>query len=323
MTSYNNPNPGSLREKDPMNPPASMQTILENANRDFLLQLAVEMDCKELPAPPPPSPEYRTAHICQPIDELSILTESDIAEPTERKFPNLDASAKRNVAFSHHSGSRNSPLRQVSRPIDVDPDSMRAPSPGRNCRRECAMLREPFSNRRVTLPDSSGRDRSSSASSLQGVPKSTSRHASPAFNMAYLRSTIHGIPTTTRGSIFRSPSESCSRPSLKGRQISSPIITDQPPSPTLFDFPRPVTPSTTSQSRSESMSTQSSEPLSTGELVSYFSDSEEEGKNSKRSSLSKKGSSEKGDSRGRSRRFRRRLSGTFAFLSCGTERSTS
>ena len=299
-----------------------MQSPSGKANREFLFQLAIEMDCKELPAPPPPSPEYRTAHICQPIDELLMLSKSDVAGQPERAYPTFETGVNKSVTYTHHSGSKNSPLRQVACQVDVDACNKKTPSPGRNRRRECSLLLDTFNNRHITLPDLSGRDRSLSASSLQGVSKSASRRASPAFNMAYLRSTIHGIPSTPRGgtsSTWRSPPQACSRPSLKGRQISSPIIFDQPPSPTLFDFPRPVTPSTTSKSRSESVSTHSSEPFRKEELISSFSDSEDEDKPYQRSSLSKKGSLEKGDPRGRSRRFRGRLSGTFAFLSCGTE----
>lgn len=301
-------------------PPASMQPPGGSADRDFLFQLAIDMDCKELPAPPPPSPEYRTAYKCQPIDELLMLSKIETAGHTERTYSPFETGANKNVAFAHHSGSRNSPLRQVSSQVDVDAYSKRSSSPGRYRRRECSLLFDPFNDRHVT-PDSSGRDRSLSASSLQGVSKSASRRASPAFNMAYLRSTVHGIPTARRGgtsSPLNSPPQSCPQSLLKGRQISSPIISDEPSSPTLFDFPRPVTPSTAPQSRSDCGSTHSSEPLRKEEPISYFSDSEEEEKHYKRSS-SKKGSLGKGGSWGRSRRFRRRLSGTIAFFSCGME----
>ena len=302
--------------------PVSLQSPTGKAKKDFLLQLAIEMDCKELPAPPPPSPEYRTAQMCLPIDELLMLSRKDALGPKERSSSISEAGTNRNVSSPPPSISKNSPLRQVACQVDLDVCSKKTPSPGHNRRRGCSLILSSFSNRHAARSDVSGRDRSFSTSSLQGISKSTSRRTSPAFNMACLRSTIHAIPSTPRSSTsssLRSPPQIYSRPPLRDRQISSPIISEQPSSPTLFNFPRPVTPSTMSQSRSDSGSTHSSDALRKEELVSYFSDSEDDSKNSKRSSLSKKGSLGKSDSRGRGKRFRGRLSGTFAFLSCGSE----
>ena len=300
-------------------PPSFMRPAIDKTDCHFLC-LGTGMDSKELPAPPPPSPESCTAHLCQPIDELLLLSRTELSLHRQRSYSILEADSNRNVATAHHSAPKNSPLRQVSSHVDIDTNGRKSPSPKHRSRREGSLILSSFNNHRVTQPNSAGRERSSSVSSSQGVSKSTSRNASPAFNMAYLRSTIHGIPTTPRASTPRkppAPSEASTRLPLRGRQISSPIISEQPATPTSFSSPRPVTPSTTLQSRSESFSTQSSELLQKEELVSYFSDSEEEGKRSNRSSSSKKDSF--GKRVGQSRRFRRRLSETFAFLACGKD----
>ena len=321
MTSHTNMNLSPC-EIDYSDPPLPVPPPTDNINRDYLFQLANEMDCKDLPAPPPPSPEYRIARICQPIDELLMLSKSDTAEYKQRSYSTLEAGLNKNVALAQQSGSRNSPLHQVSSQIDVDACGEKTPFPDRSGQRESSTRLGSFNNRRFILADLPGRERSSSASSSQGISKPASHPTLPAFNMAYLHSTIHGIPITSRAgtpSKLLSPSQTSPEPSLSGLQISSPIISEQPTSPTLFAFPRPITPHTTSQPRSGSFSTQCSEPLHIDDLVSCFSDSEDEGRDSKRSSPLRKGSLEKGESRGRSRRFRRRFSGRFAFLSCGGE----
>ena len=320
MASHCNNNLSSTLEmarSEPARPITSSPMDNTSSDACFYMATGNEIEFDHFPAPPPPSPTYDTAQINQPIDELLLLSNSDIALRRQRSHSMLEADTNKHSSLSHHPASRNSPLRQVSSQMDVDilnGSGKESSSPARKSR-EGSLMFSSFNKRRITFPDPAGRERSSSVSS-QGVSKASSRTASPSFNMSYLRSTIHGIPVTSRPSTptgLHKPSQTAARPSLSGRHISSPVMSEPPASPTFFSSPRPVTPST-KQSRSASLSTSSSEARKE-ELKSYFSDSEDERKGRP---SSKKGSS-RGGSLGRSKQFRRRLSETFAFLSCGTE----
>ena len=287
------------------------------------MTLAAELEYKELPAPPPPSPELRSTQTYQPIDKSILPSTGDFGLPRQRSYTTSEAEAPRHVVAVRHSALKNSPLRQVN--SQVDPDANRKQrTPNHKRQLGGSLTCKSPQNRRATMSSPTGKQRTSSISSSEGVSKASSRRASPAFNMTYLRSTIHAIPMTTRTSASsqsRSPFEVSPRPSLRGRQISSPIMFEQRSSPTYFSSPRPVTPNSTSQSRSASFSTQSSELSQSDDLVSYFStdtEDEEDGKGSKTPSSSKKGSLDRRGGQGG--RFRRRLSEkTFAFFTCGKD----
>ena len=246
-----------------------------------------ELDYKELPAPPPPSPvhdEPATADYTPGKQCMNTTSEPD---------PHRDHTAANQPAL------KNSPLRQVASHVDVDTHHKHSPLDPRR-RLGGFLSQKSLQHRRATLPSPAGRERSSSSSSSQGV----SSKPSTSF-----RSTFYGMPNRSPLNHSRSTFENSPRPSIRGRQISAPIMSEQPPpSPTLY--PRPETPSSTSQSRSASFSTQDTE-------VSYFSEDsegEKKGKGFKLPSSGKKGSIERRN--GQSGRFRRGLS---TFLTCGKD----
>lgn len=184
------------------------------------------------------------------------------------------------------------------------------------------------SKRRVTIPNDVVRERNTSSSS-QSIRKH-SVPSSPIFNMFRNRSTIHVVnvsqtyieigtenshfksrPATP--SRFRSPSQtSCisqCRPPITGRQISSPISTTSSANPTLAASPPSFAPSKLQSWPGSYCASRTSPHPPVNEDKSCWSDSEDDG-SSKKILL--------GKSRGRRRRFRGRLSETFAFLSCGS-----
>ena len=305
------------------------------------------MDYKELP-PPPPTP----VHEPNLENEYIQFSETDVPGGRQRSYIISQAATDQGTAGANQLAPKSSPLWQVASQGDDKINKNRSSDYKR--RFGGFLNQKSVNNRRATMQSPTRRERSSSTSSSHGVSKSSSGPASSVLNMASLRATIHG-PVTSHGSLFnqsRSSSENCPRPSLRGRQISSPIMYEQPQSPTFSprsdtssstqttvvspytetlsisqsrnesfsngntEFSsRPGTSSSTLQSRSESFSTQATGSSQNDGPMSYFSsdsEDEKEGKGLKTPS-SNHGSVEKRN--GQSGRFRRGLS----FLTCGKD----
>lgn len=275
-----------------------------------------------LPPPPPPSPSQGGIETTQFIDEQLLLYHLHCCENNYRY-----SEPSEGVYLVHQPSSPRlapppkSPLRQVALQRDVEP----------SLSSQMVNLLPNTKTREASRPKLTGKRRvtgSSAKSELQ------SPAATPPALTAYISPSPqnHGAaqPRNSSGNQRKTTPKKTSphssyRSVVNGRQISSPIMTTSSTSPKDFSSPRSVTPSRTQSSRSASLSTASgsSEVLATKEemlLKSYFSDSDGEGGGSDEKRLSKKallgGSQER---RSGHRRFRRRLSDTFAFLSCSND----
>lgn len=268
-----------------------------------------------LPPPPPPSPSFGNMEGPQTFDEALFLSAYALAKPRGSHVLCESMKPARGVGSNiPHSTLAKFPLHPITPRKDFECTRAAASDSLVNTLKSAGINKVKVTGkRRVTAPEAPLQLKSPSSSATQCVfelPEPPSPKPIPAEPAA---TTCSSCVRSTAASRFRSRSN----PRLVGRrQISSPLMTSSSASPTDISPPRSLAPSR-AQSRSGSLSTSTSSELllqqKEEEVKSYFSDSEDDEK-----TLSKKGLL--GGSQGRhSRRFRRRLSETFAFLSCGAD----